>query len=449
MEFPFSVARLFNLESEGVVALTARSYAAMGARERERVDNVINAMGRGSMLAQRIPQQITTPHHVSAVGHVLFLAVSGNRCLGILKGGEKHLFMLDSANQTQEMDALCCLDFYTHESMQRRGVGITLFRAMEQHYGIRAEGWAFDKPSPKLLGFLRKHYGISGMRPQTNNFLMHASAITAWGNVFRQCFRRSAVLGGHSQSALSSGPLGTSGLTCDMLERVPAQYRVEITPAGSLLRSKGVVEADLWKDNPFTGVPSPQGNLEVNLQDNTKESGPRPAAMANTPAERTAAARSSGKAQGTAPGSSEAHDKENPLATQSPLHARTTPRAHGTAGTADGIASQSVAPTSREIDRPAPSHIGVDELLSKRIVVSPTPDVHHTVSHQSYVRPGYNQAETIYTKKAESLADQQRSLNARTATIARFMGTHGGYGIGGMSQESYERYIKDMEEALH
>ena len=33
----------------------------------------------------------------------------------------------------------------------------------------------YDRPSPKLLGFLRKHYGLSEYDPQSNNFVVFKS----------------------------------------------------------------------------------------------------------------------------------------------------------------------------------------------------------------------------------------------------------------------------------
>lgn len=37
---------------------------------------------------------------------------------------------------------------------------------------------AYDKPSPKLLGFLRKHYGLSRYIPQNNNFVVFSAYFT-------------------------------------------------------------------------------------------------------------------------------------------------------------------------------------------------------------------------------------------------------------------------------
>lgn len=37
---------------------------------------------------------------------------------------------------------------------------------------INPEKLAYDRPSPKLLGFLAKHYGLKGFSPQANNFVV-------------------------------------------------------------------------------------------------------------------------------------------------------------------------------------------------------------------------------------------------------------------------------------
>jgi alpha-tubulin N-acetyltransferase 1 len=32
---------------------------------------------------------------------------------------------------------------------------------------------AYDRPSPKLLSFLKKHYGLGSYTPQNNNFVVY------------------------------------------------------------------------------------------------------------------------------------------------------------------------------------------------------------------------------------------------------------------------------------
>ena len=50
--------------------------------------------------------------------------------VGILKVGRKKLFVLDTHGNQTEMEPLCVLDFYVHESCQRRGCGKQLFETM-------------------------------------------------------------------------------------------------------------------------------------------------------------------------------------------------------------------------------------------------------------------------------------------------------------------------------
>lgn len=89
------------------------------------------------------------------------MLVNKSEPVAIHKVGMKHLFQLDQFNQSQELDAFCCLDFYVREPFQRKGLGRLLFEIAEQVFGVRADYWAFDRPSPKLKAFLRKYYRIN------------------------------------------------------------------------------------------------------------------------------------------------------------------------------------------------------------------------------------------------------------------------------------------------
>lgn len=47
--------------------------------------------------------------------------------LGLLKIGPKKLFLLDKKGSQNELNPVCVLDFYIHESCQRVGLGKLLF----------------------------------------------------------------------------------------------------------------------------------------------------------------------------------------------------------------------------------------------------------------------------------------------------------------------------------
>ena len=38
--------------------------------------------------------------------------------------------------------------------------------------GVQPHQLAYDRPSPKLIGFLRKHFRLQDFVPQTNNFVV-------------------------------------------------------------------------------------------------------------------------------------------------------------------------------------------------------------------------------------------------------------------------------------
>jgi GNAT superfamily N-acetyltransferase len=127
--------------------------------------------------------------------------------LGLLKMGAKRLFLIPprQPGPLRECTPLCCLDFYVLADAQRRGVGARLFAAMLEVLGARADGLAYDRPSPKLRAFLGKHYGLGAAVevPQTNHFV-----------VFEPIFRTGAAAGpgggpaGRAASGSGAVPVG-------------------------------------------------------------------------------------------------------------------------------------------------------------------------------------------------------------------------------------------------
>ncbi|KAF3707812.1 Alpha-tubulin N-acetyltransferase 1 [Channa argus] len=71
-----------------------------------------------------------------------------------------------------EAEPLCVLDFYVAENLQRHGYGLELFDFMLQHKNLEPVTMAYDRPSPKFLSFLAKHYCLTESVPQVNNFVV-------------------------------------------------------------------------------------------------------------------------------------------------------------------------------------------------------------------------------------------------------------------------------------
>ncbi|KAG0205043.1 Alpha-tubulin N-acetyltransferase 1 [Mortierella sp. GBA30] len=89
---------------------------------------------------------------------------------GMLKMGEKRLFIVDKSGILHEQEVCCVLDFYVDESCQRRGFGKLLFDYMLKVENTDPNQIAYDRPSPKLYQFLAKYFGLERHLPQPNQF---------------------------------------------------------------------------------------------------------------------------------------------------------------------------------------------------------------------------------------------------------------------------------------
>ena len=144
----------------------------------QQLGSVVDAMGSRSAKAQGLAAPITSLQKLSA-GGAQRLYVSARQTgpqrmevLGILKAGPKNLFIRDETGRFHEICPPCVLDFYVHESCQRRGVGRGLFEAFLADQGTSAACAGYDRPSPKFLAFLRKYYHLANYVPQANNFVV-------------------------------------------------------------------------------------------------------------------------------------------------------------------------------------------------------------------------------------------------------------------------------------
>lgn len=111
--------------------------------------------------AQGLPHPITSLGKMTANNHTLYIKALSNKCIGILKIGYKRLFVRNRSGNILEINPISVLDFYVHESVQRGGHGKALFDIMLRHTGEHPRKFAYDRPSPKLKGFLAKHFNLT------------------------------------------------------------------------------------------------------------------------------------------------------------------------------------------------------------------------------------------------------------------------------------------------
>ena len=134
---------------------------------------VLDVMGEASAQAQSLKNPITSgAKMMAAEGHTVYMLVDRagagghGAVVGMLKVGRKKLFLLDHAGKPNEMTPMCVLDFYVTETRQRTGCGRKLFETMLAREGVDPRYLAIDRPSDKLISFLRKHYGLASIIPQ-------------------------------------------------------------------------------------------------------------------------------------------------------------------------------------------------------------------------------------------------------------------------------------------
>ena len=147
-----------------------------------RLSIIVDDMGTASARAQGLYLPITTLSKLIHSKHTLYILkeMAGEkdkktRVLGILKTGVKRLFLTDMKGELYECESYSVLDFYVHESMQRAGCGKKLFEAMLEEEEVLPGRLAYDRPSHKLLGFLKKHYNLNLPIKQNNNFVVFPS----------------------------------------------------------------------------------------------------------------------------------------------------------------------------------------------------------------------------------------------------------------------------------
>ncbi|CAL6029138.1 Mechanosensory_abnormality MEC-17-like protein [Hexamita inflata] len=192
MQFDFSISQLFKVKSSAIIILSPQSIKLYSPQEQQKIAKILLQMGLASQKAQGLPLPITSLEYIVKHNHTVILLVDNDKAVGIHKIGLKHLFQYDNSGKAHELTAFCCLDFYVHESCQRNGLGTLLFKVAECIFGVKADFWAFDKPSPKLFAFLKKNYHIDvriDYELQVSKYAMSTKAVNIVGSSCAQILK--------------------------------------------------------------------------------------------------------------------------------------------------------------------------------------------------------------------------------------------------------------------
>lgn len=142
---------------------------------KKKMEWCIEQLGEMSAKAQRLHTSVTSIRQMSDKNSIYLLAsLQEGLVVGLLKVGRKDLYLFDEQSKlSSHRETPAILDFYVHESHQRRGLGKRLFEYMLADQGWSVGKCAVDRPSAMMRSFLAKHYQLVHTVPQANKFVLY------------------------------------------------------------------------------------------------------------------------------------------------------------------------------------------------------------------------------------------------------------------------------------
>ena len=122
--------------------------------------------------SQNLLHPITCWGKLSMSSDKVFILIDHDEVAGYIRTGRRKLYLTADpcAVPLQPFTVDCVLDFFVEK--QRQGNGKYLFENFLNSQNVNVESVAFDRPSPKLVSFLTKHFNISDLVFQPNNFVI-------------------------------------------------------------------------------------------------------------------------------------------------------------------------------------------------------------------------------------------------------------------------------------
>ncbi|GAB1606993.1 alpha-tubulin N-acetyltransferase 1-like isoform X2 [Argonauta hians] len=181
MEFNFNVNLIFKNRITKFDGTSSHHFKTPRRNQTQPEDStciVIDKLGCASAKAQGLRIPVTSSTKMLNTSNIIYLLKdelnrANGAAIGFLKIGFKTLFVYDKDQAIHELDPMCVLDFYIHESRQRQGFGKELFDYMLKDTGLQPCQLAIDRPSFKFTSFLKKHYNLVSSIPQSNNFVIY------------------------------------------------------------------------------------------------------------------------------------------------------------------------------------------------------------------------------------------------------------------------------------
>lgn len=178
MEFYFDFSQI----AHGQIVKIDNSLLPVGYQKnddklRKIISDIVDNIGEASSVAQELKSPITSAEKLKSSDHIVYLMTERTPqghfvVVGLIKMGWKKLYIYNKRGSRTEAMVFCLLDFYISETRQRRGYGIKLMDHMLKDNNIEARQLAVDQPSKQIMQFLSKHFNLSKLVNQSNNFVV-------------------------------------------------------------------------------------------------------------------------------------------------------------------------------------------------------------------------------------------------------------------------------------
>ena len=133
----------------------------------------VERLARLSAESQSLKHPITAWEKIRESSDQVYLLKENDFVTGYVRLGQRTLYLSPDpvSVELQPFSVYCVLDFFIQD--QRRGNGIFLMqKILTSSPNLSPEKLAFDRPSAKLVPFLRKHFGLLDLVEQPNKFVI-------------------------------------------------------------------------------------------------------------------------------------------------------------------------------------------------------------------------------------------------------------------------------------
>ena len=120
----------------------------------------------------------------------VYMKVKGSRVEGMMVVGSRTVMYRDDRGKCVDISPLCVVDFYVHDRLQRRGIGIGIFSKMMKSEKIAVNKIAYDRPSPAILQFVSKYFDLWKHTQQSSGVLVYDAYFTVHTYDYRTMFTR-------------------------------------------------------------------------------------------------------------------------------------------------------------------------------------------------------------------------------------------------------------------